>query len=163
VVATKSAKNPTAHNDTPNTPKVRESAIAAMKVDELRRKLRGHGVKGTADLKKPELVKQLIKAETAATKKSSSAKKSATVKKSTGTKSSAKNPTSHNDTPNTPDVSETAIAGLKADELRRKLRGHGVKGTADLKKAELVKQLTKIEVSGAKKKAAKKKAPAKGK
>jgi hypothetical protein len=206
VVATKTAKNPTAHNDTPNTPKVRESAIAGMKVDELRRKLRGHGIKGTADLKKPELVQQLIKAEVAATKKSSSTKKTATassakksttgssakktatgssaksasaksasaksstgksstaktatVKKSTGTKSSAKNPTSHNDTPNTPDVSETAIAGMKADALRRKLRGHGVKGTADLRKPELVKQLTKIEVGSAKKKSAKKSAKA---
>jgi hypothetical protein len=165
VVTTRSAKNPTPHNDTPNTPKVRESAIAVMKVDELRRKLRGHGVKGTADLKKPELVKQLIKAETASAKKSAAAKaskgKSAPAKKSAGTKGSAKNPTPHNDTPNTPDVSETAIATMKADELRRKLRGHGVKGTADLKKAELVKQLTKIEVSGAKKKAAKKSAKAK--
>lgn len=224
MAATKTAKNPTAHNDTPNTPNVRESAIAGMKVDELRRKLRGHGIKGTADLKKPELVQQLIKAEVAATKKSSSTKKTtttssakksaasspakksttassakksatsssakksatgssaksasaksasaksstgksataktATVKKSAGTKSSAKNPTSHNDTPNTPDVSETAIAGMKADALRRKLRGHGVKGTADLKKPELVKQLTKIEVGSAKKKSAKKSAKA---
>jgi hypothetical protein len=175
VAATKSAKNPTPHNDTPNTPKVREGAIAKMKVDELRHKLRGHGVKGTADLKKPELVKQLVKAEVAATKKSTPAKKSSAAKKSTGAKASAatkksaaagkaapakrsaKNPTSRNDTPNTPDVSESAIAGLKADQLRRKLRGHGVKGTADLKKPELVKQLTKIEVGGAKKKAARKK------
>ena len=141
MAATKSAKNPTSHNDTPNTPKVREAAIAKMKVAELRQKLRGHGVKGTADLKKPELVKQLIKAEVAGTKKS-------TAKKS-------KNPTAGNDTPNTPDVSESAIAAMKADELRRKLRGHGVKGTADLKKAELVKQLIKIE-TGAKKKTARK-------
>jgi hypothetical protein len=223
VAATKSAKNPTPHNDTPNTPKVREGAIAKMKVDELRHKLRGHGVKGTADLKKPELVKQLIKAEVAATKKSAkpataktsaksataktSAKPAATAKsakpattaksakpatgkksapattkkaaaaatktatatkpagvkkatvskKSAPAKASAKNPTPGNDTPNTPDVSETAIAGLKVDELRRKLRGHGVKGTAELKKPELVKQLTKLEVAGAKKKAARKK------
>jgi len=138
VAATKSAKNPTDHNDTPNTPEVREGAIAKMKVDELRRKLRGHGVKGTAELKKPELVKRLIKAEVAATTKSSAAKRS------------TKNPTSGNDTPNTPGVSESAIAGMKADELRRKLRGHGVKGTAELKKPELVKRLTEVEVSATK-------------
>jgi hypothetical protein len=66
VAATKSAKNPTTHNDTPNTPKVREGAIAKMKVAELRRKLRGHGVKGTAELKKPDLVQKLIKAEVGA-------------------------------------------------------------------------------------------------
>jgi len=142
VAATKSAKNPTSHNDTPNTPKVREAAIAKMKVAELRQKLRGHGVKGTADLKKPELVKQLIKAEVAGTKKS-------TAKKS-------KNPTAGNDTPNTPDVSESAIAAMKADELRRKLRGRGVKGTAGTKKPQLVKQVIKAEVAGTKKSTAKK-------
>ncbi|MGW4945204.1 hypothetical protein ACWEOZ_26840 [Actinoplanes sp. NPDC004185] len=143
VAATKSAKNPTKHNDTPNTPQVSESAIAAMKVDDLRRKLRGHGVKDTAELKKPELVKKLIKAEVAATKKSPSAKKS--------TRGSSKNPTSGNDTPNTPDVSESAIAAMKVDGLRRKLRGHGVKDTAELKKPELVKKLIKAEVAATKK------------
>jgi hypothetical protein len=139
VAATKTAKNPTEHNDTPNTPDVSESAIARMKVDDLRRKLRGHGVKDTADLKKPELVKKLIKAEVAATGKSSRARRS------------AKNPTEHNDTPNTPDVSESAIAAMKVDGLRRELRGHGVKDTADLKKPELVKKLIKAEVAASKK------------
>jgi preprotein translocase subunit SecD len=166
VATTRSAKNPTQHNDTPDTPKVREGAIAKMKVDELRRKLRGHGVKGTAELKKPELVQKLIKAEVSATKKTSPAKTKATKSKATKTtatkttatksksaKSAAKNPTSHNDTPNTPGVSETAIATMKADDLRRRLRGHGVKGTAELKKPELVRKLTKIEVGKAKKSA----------
>jgi hypothetical protein len=143
VAATKSAKNPTARNDTPDTPKVRESAIAKMKVDELRRKLRGHGVEDTADLRKPDLVKKLIKAEVAATTgKGSAAKKSA--------KRSAKNPTPGNDTPNTPEVSESAIAAMKADDLRRRLRGHGVKGTADLKKRDLVQRLIEIEAGAAK-------------
>ena len=68
MAATKSAKNPTSGNDTPNTPEVKESAIARMKVDELRRTLRDRGVKGTADLKKPELVKKLIKLETTGSK-----------------------------------------------------------------------------------------------
>jgi hypothetical protein len=144
VAGTKTAKNPTAHNDTPNTPDVREGAIAKMKVAELRQKLRTHGVKDTAELKKPELVQRLIKAEVAATKKRTPAKRS------------GKNPTSGNDTPNTPDVSESAIAAMKADDLRRRLRGHGVKGTGELKKAELVQRLIKIETAGAKKKAAKK-------
>ncbi|WP_369076746.1 SAP domain-containing protein, partial [Actinoplanes auranticolor] len=76
MAATRTAKNPTAHNDSPNTPDVREGAIAKMKVAELRQKLRTHGVKDTAELKKPELVQRLIKAEVAATKKGSTAKKS---------------------------------------------------------------------------------------
>ena len=132
VAATKTAKNPTRGNDTPNTPEVSESAIAAMKVGELRRRLQGRGVKGTADLKKAELVKKLIKLETK------------------GSGSGRKNPTSGNDTPNTPEVSESAIAAMKVGELRRRLQGRGVKGTADLKKAELVKKLIKLETTAAK-------------
>ncbi|MEU8229678.1 HeH/LEM domain-containing protein, partial [Actinoplanes sp. NPDC048967] len=143
MAATKSAKNPTARNDTPDTPDVREGAIAKMKVAELRRKLRTHGVENTADLKKPELVKKLIRADVSATK----ARKS-TTKKSTA--KNAKNPTSGNDTPNTPDVSESAIAAMKVDGLRRRLRSHGVTDTADLKKPELVKKLIKAEVSATK-------------
>lgn len=68
MAATKSAKSPTSGNDTPNTPDVSESAIARMKVGELRRELQNRGIKDTADLKKPELVKKLIKLETTATK-----------------------------------------------------------------------------------------------
>ncbi len=48
-------------NDTPNTPEVKESEIARLKVDELRRRLKDRGVKGTGELKKPDLVKRLIK------------------------------------------------------------------------------------------------------
>jgi hypothetical protein len=55
-----------------------------MKVGELRRELQGRGVKGTADLKKPELVKKLIKLETneSKTKKSTSAAPARSEKKS---------------------------------------------------------------------------------
>ena len=77
MAATKSAKNPTSGNDTPNTPGVSESAIAAMKVGELRRRLRDRGVKGTAELKKAELVKKLVRLETGGAKSGgSSGKKS---------------------------------------------------------------------------------------
>jgi hypothetical protein len=83
MAATKTAsKNPTKGNDTPNTPEVKESEIARMKVDELRRRLKDRGVKGTAELKKPDLVKQLIKAYVSDSK----AKKSTT---SAGNKKSA--------------------------------------------------------------------------
>jgi predicted HTH domain antitoxin len=132
------AATKTSRNDTPNTPNVNESKIAAMKVGELRRRLKDRGVKGTEDLKKPDLVKKLIKAEA----KGAPAKK-ATAKKSTSARSGSKNPTSRNDTPDTPGVSESKIAGMKVDELRRELKSRGVKGTADLKKADLVKKLIK--------------------
>jgi len=81
VAATKTAKNRTSRNDTPNTPDVYESKIARMKVDELRSALKKRGVKGTADLKKADLVKKLIKAEKSGTKSSST---------KSGTKSAAK-------------------------------------------------------------------------
>jgi hypothetical protein len=91
VAATKSAKNPTSGNDTPNTPEVSESAIAGMKVGELRRELQSRGVKGTADLKKPELVKKLIKLETAGSKSARSTTKKSS---SAATTQSAKKPAS---------------------------------------------------------------------
>jgi predicted HTH domain antitoxin len=132
-------KNPTKGNDTPNTPDVQESKIARMKVGDLRRELKDRGVKGTAELKKPELVKKMIKAVSAASTKSgtASAKKSA----SGSAKKPAKNPTKGNDTPNTPDVPESKIARMKADDIRKELKSRGVKGTAALKKPELVQRL----------------------
>jgi hypothetical protein len=86
------AATKTSRNDTPNTPDVSESKIARMKVDELRRELKSRGVKGTADLKKPELVKKLIKAETTGSAKSSAPKSSAarSAKKSDGGKRTGK-------------------------------------------------------------------------
>jgi hypothetical protein len=132
VAATKTAKNRTSRNDTPNTPDVDESKIARMKVAELRRELSGRGVKGTEGLKKPELVNKLIKAELRSAK------------------GRRKNPTSRNDTPNTPDVSESKIARMKASELRTRLARRGVKGTADMKKPELIERFTKLERNSAK-------------
>ena len=80
-------------NDTPNTPDVSESKIARMKVDELRRRLKDRGVKKTEDLKKPDLVKKLIKAEKKAASGASGGKKStpaAAKKKGDGGKRTGK-------------------------------------------------------------------------
>ncbi|MEV6842395.1 hypothetical protein [Actinoplanes sp. NPDC051411] len=129
MAATRTAKKQTSRNDTPNTPEVSESKIARMKVGDLRRELTKRGVKGTEELKKPELVKKLIKAEVRSAK------------------GGRKNPTSRNDTPNTPEVSESKIARMKASELRTRLARRGVKGTADMKKAELVERFIKNEVA----------------
>jgi len=214
----------TSHNDTPNTPDVHESKIARMKVGDLRRELKSRGVKGTADLKKPELVKKMIKvatSEASSGSKKSTAKKSvaasssgskSSASKSSGSKSSAstssgskssgaksgskssgsksvalkssaskpsaststakkgssgarkstsgasavvkkgssaakKNPTPGNDTPNTPDVHESKIARMKVDDLRRELKNRGVKGTAGLKKPELVRKLVDASIA----------------
>jgi predicted HTH domain antitoxin len=147
------AASRTSRNDTPNTPGVDESKIARMKVDDLRRELKARGVKGTADLKKPELVKKMIKAATSSASGRKSASASASGKKSASASarkstSASKNPTSRNDTPNTPGVDESKIARMKADDLRRELKARGVKGTADLKKPELVKRYIAAETSG---------------
>ncbi|XVV12207.1 hypothetical protein ACQP2X_46620 [Actinoplanes sp. CA-131856] len=119
MAATKTAKG---RNDTPNTPDVSESKIARMKAADLRRELKSRGVKNTDDLKKPELVKKMVKA---------------------ARRDAGKNPTRHNDTPNTPGVDESEIARLKVPQLRARLSAHGVSGTGDLKKPELVKKLIK--------------------
>ena len=130
------AATKTSRNDTPKTPDVNESKIAAMKVGELRRRLKDRGVGGTEDLKKPDLVKKLIKVEA----KGVPAKKP-TAKKSISAKSGSKDKTSRDDTRKTRGVSDSKIAAMKVDELRRELKSRGVKGTAGLKKADLVKKL----------------------
>jgi hypothetical protein len=79
----------TSRNDSPNTPDVSESKIARMKVDELRRRLKDHGVKGTDDLKKPDLVKKLVKAEKKALSGSAGKKSASSAKKSTSAASAA--------------------------------------------------------------------------
>jgi predicted HTH domain antitoxin len=131
MAATKTAKK-TSQNDTPNTPEVSESKIARMKVGELRRELKSRGVKGTDDLKKPDLVNKLIKAELRSAK------------------SGRKKPAGRNETPNTPEVSESKIARMKVAELRTGLAQRGVKGTADMKKAELVERFVKAELKSVK-------------
>ncbi|RQW82320.1 hypothetical protein DKL51_33380, partial [Micromonospora globispora] len=49
-------------NQTPNTPDINESEIARLKVDQLRDRLRRRGITGTAEMRKDDLVKALIKA-----------------------------------------------------------------------------------------------------
>ncbi|MDQ0736317.1 Rho termination factor N-terminal domain-containing protein [Arthrobacter agilis] len=43
-----------------------------------------------------------------------------------------------NQTPNTPEVSETELRGMKVDELRKEAREEGLPGTSGMRKAELV-------------------------
>ncbi len=43
-----------------------------------------------------------------------------------------------NQTPNTPDVSETELRGMKVDELREEAREEGLSGTSRMRKGELV-------------------------
>ncbi|MGW4152636.1 SAP domain-containing protein [Micromonospora chersina] len=131
-------------NQTPNTPDINESEIARLKVDQLRDRLRRRGVTGTADMRKDDLVKALVKAMKDGAKKSTSARAGGSSRGSSSAKksTSSANPPG-NQTPNTPDVNESEIARLKVDELRSRLRARGVTGTADMQKADLVKALVK--------------------
>ena len=47
-----------------------------------------------------------------------------------------------NETPNTPDVSETELRGMKVDELREQAREAGVEGTSSMKKDDLVRAVS---------------------
>jgi transcription termination factor Rho len=48
-----------------------------------------------------------------------------------------------NQTPNTPDVSETELRSMKVDELRREARDEHIAGASDMRKEELVKEVAK--------------------
>jgi len=84
------AANKTKRNDSPNTPKVSESKIARMKADDLRRELKDRGVKGTADLKKADLVKKMVKLEASGKSSKSSSAKSASAKSASAKSASTK-------------------------------------------------------------------------
>src|SRR5829696_2563399 len=48
-----------------------------------------------------------------------------------------------NDTPNTPEVSETDLRARKVDDLRQEAKAAGVAGTSSLRKEELVQEIVK--------------------
>jgi len=53
-----------------------------------------------------------------------------------------------NQTPNTPDVSETELRSMKVDELREEAREEGVRGTSDMRKEELVQAVARERSGG---------------
>ncbi len=53
-----------------------------------------------------------------------------------------------NQTPNTPDVSETELRGKKVDELREEARDAGVEGASGMKKDQLVDAVAEARSSG---------------
>src|SRR3954464_11911083 len=55
---------------------------------------------------------------------------------------------SGNDTPNTPDLSETELRAMKVDELRHRARDEGVSGTSSMRKEELVKAVSEQHREG---------------
>jgi hypothetical protein len=57
--------------------------------------------------------------------------------------------TAGNQTPNTPDVSETELRGMKVDELREEAKEEGVSGTSDMRKEELVEAVAQGRQSAA--------------
>ncbi|MEW2543083.1 hypothetical protein [Micromonospora chalcea] len=85
-------------NQTPNTPRVSESAISRMKVDDIRSQLKRRGVSGISALRKPELVKTLartMRGEGGAARRSSgpAGRPSATRKSTAAKKTAAKKTT----------------------------------------------------------------------
>ena len=72
-------------NRTPNTPNISESEIGQLKVDDIRGRLKKHGVSGISGLRKDELVKTLVKTLRAERRRTTTGKPSAgPTGKSTG-------------------------------------------------------------------------------
>jgi len=55
-----------------------------------------------------------------------------------------------NQTPDTPDVSETALREMKVDELRKEARDQNISGAAGMRKEELVKEVASARSGGGK-------------
>lgn len=53
-----------------------------------------------------------------------------------------------NQTPNTPDVSETELRNMKVDELRSEAKEENIPGTSGMRKEELVKEVAKARQEG---------------
>ena len=53
-----------------------------------------------------------------------------------------------NQSPDTPDVSETELRSTKADELRQEAKEAGVTGTSSMRKDELVEEVAQIRAGG---------------
>jgi hypothetical protein len=55
---------------------------------------------------------------------------------------------SGNDTPNTPELSETELRGTKVDQLRERARDEGISGASSMRKAELVEAISEQHREG---------------
>src|SRR3954452_12568759 len=53
-----------------------------------------------------------------------------------------------NQTPGTPDVSESELRELKVDELRQRARDEGVESTSSMRKEELVQAISRAHGAG---------------
>jgi hypothetical protein len=144
-------------NSTADTPNVSETALAAMRKGDLQDYARGIGLKKIDDLKKPELlavVKDKVYADahdgkhrdgSSAGKTGADSKRS---KKENGKKAGSRRAKTdkagsetsgrRNSTPDTPNVSETALAGMRKGALQDYARGIGLKKVDDLNKPKLL-------------------------
>ena len=128
------------NNDTPDTPDLSETELRAMKVDKLRERARDEGVRDPDGLHKEELVEAI--SELHRTGKARSQSGSTSGSKGSGGAGAG------NDTPNTPDLSETELRGMKVDDLRERARDEGVTGTSSLRKEELVEAVSELHRTG---------------
>ncbi|MFE9200855.1 SAP domain-containing protein [Micromonospora sp. NPDC007230] len=154
-------------NQTPNTPRISESEISRMRVDDLRNQLRRRGVSGISALRKPELVKTLAKtlrAESrgggAARRPTGPAGRAAATKKAAAKKAPAKRTAAAKAAP------AAKVTGARAKKAAPAKRAAAKKAVpakrAAAKKAPAAKRAAPAKKTAAKKApAAKRAAPAK--
>ncbi|ADL49183.1 hypothetical protein Micau_5678 [Micromonospora aurantiaca ATCC 27029] len=138
-------------NQTPNTPRVSESAISRMKVDDLRSQLKRRGVSGISALRKPELVKTLARTmrgeggaarrstgpagRPSATRKSTAAKKTTAAKRTTSARRSATSPAKAAPAARATGARAKATGTRKAAPARAKATSSRAKATSSRAKA----------------------------
>ncbi|PNH83002.1 hypothetical protein CXZ05_13540 [Arthrobacter sp. AFG20] len=95
-------------------------------------------------MRKEELVKKVANARSKGNGDEDQGDGSDTDDVSTGRKGGSKQhgaDTPGNDTPNTPDVSETELRKMKVDELRQEAREENIAGASGMRKEDLVKEV----------------------
>src|SRR5215208_6859220 len=106
-------------NSTPDTPKVSETKLAALTMDELRTHARKLGIDGADELHKPELLAKVKDHHYAQAHGGKHRPETGSGSpRGAGGPSTANEDRGGNSTPDTPEVSETKLAALKLGELR---------------------------------------------
>jgi hypothetical protein len=132
-------------NQTPSTPDLSETELRRMHMEQLREKARQEGVPGANQLRKDDLVKAISARHRERHKQMAGVggqRRRGDQQAHTGGQPAEGKSIPGNQTPGTPDLSETELRRMHMEQLREKARQEGVPGANQLRKDDLVKAIS---------------------